>query len=316
MPGIEWPHPGGSRAPVLTLVKVLLTGSSGRVGRAIFAALVDDNEVVGLDQRPFSTTRFVGNIADPVLLQQAMTGVDAVIHTAALHAPHVGVETDEAFARINIEALRDLIALCKDSGVRTLVYTSTTALYGDAVALSCCTWVDETTPPIPKTIYHRTKLEAESRLEAAAGPDLSVRVIRMSRCFPESADQMAVYRLHRGIDARDVADAHVAALQATGAPFQRYIASGRTPFLPSDVDALAADAPAVISHRCPGLVEEFERRGWPLPKAIDRVYDAGSASERLGWQSRHGFGEVLAQLDRRSLEVLPRTSWLRDRTTE
>lgn len=295
---------------------MLLTGSSGRVGRAIFGALAEEYEVVGLDQHPFSTTRFVGSIADTTLLRQAMTGVDAVIHTAALHAPHVGVETGEAFARINIEALRDLITVCKDSDVRKLVYTSTTALYGDAVMRGRCTWVDESTPPVPRTIYHRTKLEAESILEDAAGPNLSVRVIRMSRCFPESADQMAVYRLHRGIDVRDVADAHVAALRTVGATFKRYIASGRTPFLPSDVEVLATDARAVILQRCPDLVDQFERRGWAIPKTIDRVYDSGFASELLGWQSKHGFAEVLAQLDRRSLEVLPHTSWFRDRTSE
>lgn len=298
-------------------MKVLLTGSSGRIGRAIFGALAEEVEVIGLDRNPFSTTRLVGSFAEPALLRRAMTGVDAVIHTAALHAPHVGVETDESFAKINIEALRELVSISKDSGVRKLIYTSTTALYGNAIEPGRCTWVDESTRPDPKTIYHSTKLEAESILEAAAGPELAVRVIRMSRCFPESADRMALYRLHRGIDARDVADAHVAALRVDDpTSFRRYIASGSTPFAPGDAEALATDAPAVMSLRCPSLVEEFERRGWELPKVIDRVYDPGFASESLGWQSRYGFKEVLAQLERRSLEVLPPTLWFRDRTTE
>jgi nucleoside-diphosphate-sugar epimerase len=297
-------------------VIVLLTGSSGRVGRAIYGALAGSHDVVGLDRNPFSTTRVVGCVAEAEVLRRAMGGADAVVHTAALHAPHVGVETDEAFYRTNIEALRDLIRACRDAGVRTLVYTSTTALYGAAVEPGRCTWVDESTLPVPVSVYHRTKLEAESLLEDAAGPDLAVRVIRMSRCFPEPADRMTTYRLHRGIDVRDVADAHVLALGADGAAFQRYIASSRTPFLRSDIDALATDARAVIALRCPGLVEEFERRGWPLPKTIDRVYDSAALSEALGWHSRHGYAEVLAQLDRRSLEVLPFMPGFRDRTEE
>jgi len=272
--------------------------------------------MVGLDRQPFSTTRFVGDVADARVLRAAMPGVEAIIHTAALHAPHVGIVDEAEFARVNLEGLRLLLDIAAEHGVRTLVYTSTTALYGDAVEPGSCTWIDEATVPRPKTVYHRTKLEAESMLEAAAGPQLGVRVIRMSRCFPEAADQMAVYRLHRGIDARDVADAHMAALSTNGATFQRYIASGRTPFQREDADALAHDPREVLAMRCPALVDAFERRGWPLSRSIDRVYDASAARNALGWQSRYGFEEVLAQHDQRSLEVLPRSHWHRDRTTE
>lgn len=297
-------------------MKILLTGSSGRIGRAIFGAMAGQHEIVGLDRSPFSTTRFVGDFADAALLRQAMLGVDAIIHTASLHAPHVGVIDDAEFARVNIDGLRLLVDVAADMGIRTVVYTSTTALYGDAVEPGCCTWIDETTVPLPRTVYHRTKLAAESLLEDAAGPALAVRVIRMSRCFPEPVDRTAIYRLCRGIDARDVADAHVAALGATGAPFQRYIASARTPFTREDTDALARDPREVLAIRCPQLVREFERRGWPLPRTIDRVYDAQAAREALGWQSRHGFEEVLAQHERRSIEVLPRVPWFLDRTAE
>jgi UDP-glucose 4-epimerase len=274
------------------------------------------HQVVGIDRQPFSTTSLVGDFVDTRLLRKAITGVDAVIHTASLHAPHVGVESDREFQRINLDGLRSLIDMALGEGVRTLVYTSTTALYGDAIEPGRCSWIDERTPPRPKTVYHRTKLEAEARLEEVASPALAVRVIRMSRCFPESVDRMAAYRLHRGIDARDVADAHVAALHAAGATFQRFIASGRTPFEPGDADALARDPRSVLAARCPALVGEFDRRGWPLPDAIDRVYDPTAAKNGLGWQSRFGFQEVIEQHDRQSLEVLPRASWFQDRTTE
>lgn len=297
-------------------MKILLTGSSGRIGRALFGALAAEHEVVGLDRQPFSTTRHVGDFTDASLLRRAMVGIDAIVHTASLHAPHVGIEAEAEFRRVNIEGLRRLTDLATEAGVGTIVYTSTTALYGAAVEPGRCTWVDEATLPIPITVYHRTKLEAEAWLEHVAGPCLAVRVVRMSRCFPETADRMAMYRLHRGIDARDVADAHLAALAAGGAPFQRYIASGRTPFERGDAPALACDPRSVLALRCPGLVREFDRRAWPLPAAIDRVYAATAAHDRLGWHARYGFEEVLAQNDRRSLEVLPLTAWFRDRTME
>ncbi|MBB3316673.1 nucleoside-diphosphate-sugar epimerase [Rhizobium sp. BK181] len=127
----------------------------------------------------------------------------------------------------------------------------------------------------------------------------------MSRSFPEPADVMAAYRLHRGVDIRDVADGHVLALTNEGAPFQRHILSGSTPFAVEDCEALAGDAASVIRLRCPGLAAEFQLRGWSLPTSIDRVYDPAAAIRDLNWSPRFGFDEVFAQLDRRSLEVMP-----------
>lgn len=286
-------------------MKVVLTGSSGRLGRAIFGALAPAHDVAGIDRRAFATTRIIGDVADRSVLERAMDGADAVIHTAALHAPHVGVQADAEFERINDRGLRLLIDVAQASGVPRIVFTSTTALYGHAIAKGACTWVDEDTPPQPKSIYHRTKLAGEQALAEAASEMLAVRVIRMSRCFPEPADRMAAYRLHRGVDVRDVADAHVLALSHRGPQFERFIISGATPFLPSDVGDLATRAASLIEERVPDLAASFRQRGWDLPRSIDRVYSPVAALESLGWRSRFGPEEVIAQLDRRSLEVLP-----------
>lgn len=286
-------------------MKIVLTGSSGRVGRAIFGALVQEHDVVGIDRQAFATTRIMGDFTNRSLLEQAMEGADAVIHTAALHAPHVNLLPDSEFERINTKGTQLLIDVARAMGLPRIVFTSTTALYGDAIADDRCTWVDESTTPEPKTVYHRTKLEAESALEAAAGADLSVRVLRMSRCFPERADVMALFRLHRGVDVRDVADAHVLGLFNVGPDFQRFVVSGATPFERSDIAALAADAEAVVERRQPGLAQSFRKRGWKLPSRIDRVYSAEAAEQSLGWRPMFGASEVLRQLDRRSIEVLP-----------
>lgn len=286
-------------------MKIVLTGSSGRVGRAIFGALAQEHDVLGIDRQAFATTRIIGDFTNRSLLQTAMEGADAVIHTAAIHAPHVNVLPDTDFVRINTEGTQLLIDVAKALGVPRIVFTSTTALYGDAIADGGCTWVDESTTPEPRTIYHRSKLDAEGALEAAAGADLSVRVLRMSRCFPERADVMALYRLHRGVDVRDVADAHVLGLFNDGPHFQRFIVSGATPFERSDIAALAVDAGAVVERCEPELARSFRRRGWKLPSSIDRVYSAEAAEQSLAWRPRFGFGEVIAQHDRRSIEVLP-----------
>ena len=76
---------------------ILVTGSSGRIGRAIYAKLSGDHEVLGLDRSPFATADFVGALSDQVLLRKALRKMDAVVHTAALHAPHVGLSADAGF---------------------------------------------------------------------------------------------------------------------------------------------------------------------------------------------------------------------------
>ncbi len=288
-------------------MKVLITGASGRVGRAIYIRLCSGHEVLGYDQAPSSTADVVASLEDTDRLRDLLAGVDAVVHTAALHAPHVGLRSEAEFERVNVHCTADLVRLSVAAGIRRFVFTSTTALYGAAATpTGQAGWVTEDTIPLPRTIYHRTKLQAESLLEAAAGRgELEVTVLRMSRCFPEPAPLMAAYRLHRGVDARDVADAHAAALEGGTGGFRRFIISGATPFAPDDCKELFESAPAVLRRRAPGLVAEFERRGWPLPDSIDRVYSPRKAASELDWHPQNGFTEVLAQLDRRSSEVFP-----------
>jgi nucleoside-diphosphate-sugar epimerase len=219
----------------------------------------------------------------------------------------VGLRSEAEFERVNVHCTAELVRLSLAAGIRRFVFTSTTALYGAAATPpGQAGWTTEDTVPQPRTIYHRTKLQAESLLEAAAGRgDLDVAVLRMSRCFPEPAPLMAAYRLHRGVDVRDVADAHAAALESGSSGFHTFIISGATPFVPGDCRELLESAPTVLRHRAPGLVAEFEHRGWELPNSIDRVYSSHKAVRELGWNPQFGYAEVLAEFDRRSSEVLP-----------
>jgi nucleoside-diphosphate-sugar epimerase len=200
-----------------------------------------------------------------------------------------------------------VIRACLDAGIRRLVFTSTTALYGDAATPSDrAGWVTEDTIPVPRTIYHRTKMLAETLLqEAATSTNLRVTVLRMSRCFPEPAPLMACYRLHRGIDARDVATAHELAVLGSDKPFRVYVVSGATPFVEEDVFALKSDAASVFARREPGLVKALSERNWPVPRTVDRIYSSARIQRELGWRPRFDYREVLRQYDEESPEVLP-----------
>jgi UDP-glucose 4-epimerase len=293
-------------------MKILLTGASGRVGRAVYVRLCREHQVIGFDQAPSSTADVVASLGDEPALHLALRGVDAVIHTAGLHAPHVGHQSDAAFEKINVQGTATLLRLALQAGVCRFVYTSTTALYGAGSApAGQAAWITEETTPQPLTIYHRTKLAAEQVLRSSVQrTPMAVTVLRMSRCFPEPAPVMAAYRVHRGVDVRDVADAHANALSVSAPGFRRYVISGLTPFTAEDTTELYADAPAVFARRAPDLVAAFARRGWSLPLSVDRVYAITKALAELNWYPKHGFDEVLAELDRGSSEVLPpRDDW-------
>lgn len=288
-------------------MKVVVTGSSGRIGRAIVRRLLQSHEVVGYDQTPTSTTNVVADVSDEASLMKAMRGADAVIHTASLHAPHVPYVSEEKFESVNVKGTESIIRCCVASNVKNIIYTSTTALFGSAATpVDSAGWVTEETAPAPQTIYHATKIAAELLLHAVAqNGAVRVTVIRMSRCFPEPAPIMAAYRLHRGVDARDVASAHELALLTNEQPFRVFIISGATPFQPEDVFQLKANAPVVMQRRAPDFARSFSARGWRLPGSVDRVYSSEKAQRELGWRPRFGFESVLRQFDEESPETLP-----------
>ena len=101
-------------------MRVLVTGSAGRIGRAIYARLLRErgHEVVGLDRTPASTVDLTGDLGDPFLLRRAVRGIDAVVHAAALHAPHVNISPDSEFDRINVHATTTLAQMAAEAGAR------------------------------------------------------------------------------------------------------------------------------------------------------------------------------------------------------
>ncbi|WP_246719835.1 NAD-dependent epimerase/dehydratase family protein [Rhizobium sp. BK181] len=82
-------------------------------------------------------------------MASALDGADAIIHSAALHAPHVGVVPDEEFQRINVAGTERIARAALAAGVRRFVFTSMTALYGHSVSSSSCSWIDEATTHQP-----------------------------------------------------------------------------------------------------------------------------------------------------------------------
>ncbi|MHA1563809.1 MAG: NAD-dependent epimerase/dehydratase family protein [Alphaproteobacteria bacterium] len=295
-------------------MKVLVTGSSGHLGEAQVRVLRGaGHEVVGVDLIGSAFTSVTGSVADRGFVARVMAGVEAVIHTATLHKPHVGTHSRQDFVDINITGTLNLLEEAVLAGVGSFVFTSTTSVFGNALVPpqdKPAAWITEDVVPIPKNIYGVTKAAAEDLCQLFHQKHgLPCLVLRTSRFFPEeddSADVRALYTdenakanefLCRRVDIEDAANAHVLAMeQAPAIGFGRYIISATTPFTPDDLADLRQDAPSVVRRRVAGYEAEYQRRGWRMFSGIDRVYVNDRARRDLGWRPQYDFGRVIELL--------------------
>lgn len=269
-------------------MRILITGSSGQLGAAIAAGLPPTHSVVGVDILPGPQTTHLGSVTDRDLIFQLTKNVEAIIHTASLHARHLHQQSHTAFVETNVQGTLNLLEAAVENKVQRFVYTSTTSLYGQAmVSPEWAVWVTEKLVPQPRDIYDVTKLAAENLCQIIAAahglPGLSLRV---SRFFPEPADLLAIYRLYRGVDVRDAAEAHRLAMEAPVRGFEVFNISARSPFTEAELAELYHDAAGVIRRYFPWAEQVFARRAWRLPERIDRVYVTKKAEQQLGYRDK------------------------------
>ena len=296
-------------------MKILVTGSSGHLGEALMRTLrASAHEVGGLDIAASPWTDIVGTIADRATVARSMHGVDAVLHAATLHKPHVATHSRQEFVDTNITGTLNLLEEAKAANVRAFVFTSTTSTFGRALVPAPgepAAWIDEDVVPVPKNIYGTTKTAAEDLCALfARNWKLPCLVLRTSRFFPEEDDHRerreafadanlkANEFLYRRVDVADIVDAHLLAIErAPALGFRKYIISATTPFTRADLAELRHNAPAVVARRVPGYVEAYARVGWKMLPSIDRVYDNARARHDLNWQPKYDFSHVIASLD-------------------
>jgi len=297
-------------------MRALVTGSSGHLGEALVRTLKSlEHEVIGLDIMASPFTTHVGSITDRAHVAHCMKGIETVFHAATLHKPHVATHTRQAFIDTNITGTLNLLEAAAANGVRSFVYTSTTSVFGDALAppaANPAAWVTEEVVPIPKNIYGATKAAAEDLCQLFhRNNGLACIVLRTSRFFPEPDDDKSARGafaddilkvnefLYRRVDIEDVVSAHaLAAERAPALGFRKYIISATTPFVASDAAGLRADAPAVVRRLVPEYEAVYAKSGWNMLASIDRVYVNERARKELGWQPRHDFKSLIARLRR------------------
>ncbi|MBE9099703.1 NAD-dependent epimerase/dehydratase family protein [Vacuolonema iberomarrocanum] len=292
-------------------MRILVTGSAGHLGEALVRTLrTTDHEIIGLDVLDSAFTNRVGSIVDRGYVKQCMRGVDAVIHTATLHKPHVITHSHQSFVDTNITGTLNLLEEAVSAGVRSFVFTSTTSAFGDALtppANAPAAWVTEDIKPVPKNIYGVTKTAAEDLCQLFhRNHGLACLVLRTSRFFPEEDDHKPLRQaypdenikanefLYRRVELEDAVSAHLLAIEkAPSIGFGCYIISATTPFTPDDLLDLRTDAPTIVHRNFPDYKDIYAHRGWSLFPGIERVYVNDRARHDLGWRPRYDFRFIL-----------------------
>ncbi len=275
-------------------MRVLITGTSGNIGSAVAKRLTEDARVIGIDRIAGQYTTHTGCITDAHFMEKMVKKIDAIVHCAAYHAPHVGRVDNDRFQKVNVDATRMLLQMALSCNVSRFVFTSTTSVYGCTTRPKTnAIWVTEHLPPHPEDIYDRTKLAAEKLCESAAHKGLDTIVLRMSRCFPEPDPLQLFYRLYRGVDPGDAAEAHWLAVHSPLKGYHLFNISAETPFIQTDCRALLRNPWQTIGRYCPDAKQRFLNMGWQLPATIDRVYVIDSAKKHLNYHPTRNFSQML-----------------------
>jgi UDP-glucose 4-epimerase len=147
----------------------LVTGGAGFIGSHIAEALVrQDHDVRILDNistgkmenfESFAdnVTFVEGDIRDNGVVENAMKGVDFVIHQAALASVPRSIDDPSSSNQVNVQGTLNLLVAAKANGVKRFVYASSSSVYGDSEELP----KREDMTPSPKSPYAISKLAGE-----------------------------------------------------------------------------------------------------------------------------------------------------------
>jgi farnesol dehydrogenase len=135
-------------------MKVLVTGGTGYLGRAVVRALAGrghDLVVFGRSatHSGLSGTMIDGDVRDAAALERAAVGCDAISHSAALVS--IWRRRRQDFDDVNVDGLRHVLGAAHSLGIRRIVYTSS------FLALS----PRDLHAPIAANDYQRTKVAAD-----------------------------------------------------------------------------------------------------------------------------------------------------------
>ena len=151
--------------------KILITGGAGYIGSHVTEKLVKtrskivilDNLIRGNKKLINKKTKFVkANINNTNLLKKIIfkNKIDTVIHLASLASVAESQKFKKRYFLNNIKGTLSILKACKNSGVRSFIYSSSCSVYGNVKGK-----VSEKRKPNPKSYYAITKYKSENLIK-------------------------------------------------------------------------------------------------------------------------------------------------------
>jgi UDP-glucose 4-epimerase len=178
----------------VTGLKVVVTGGAGFIGSHLVDKLLElKNDVLVIDDLRGGSEDFISHhYKDPYFkfvkkdllkckdLEKMFKGKDIIFHLAAnpdvksgATNPHIDVEQNLIVTHVILEAMRT-------SGVKTIVFTSTSTVYGEAKIIPT---PEDYGPNVPISLYAASKLGAESLIDAYCHTfDMNAVIYRFANC--------------------------------------------------------------------------------------------------------------------------------------
>ena len=153
------------------MASYLVTGGAGFIGSHVVEALVARGERVRVVDN-LSTGRsenlghingvdlVIGDLADPVVANGAVGGIDYVVHLAALPSVPGSIKDPLAWNHANVTATLSLLVAAQRCAVKRFVFSSSSSVYGNVATLP----VSEDTLPEPISPYALQKFTGERYL--------------------------------------------------------------------------------------------------------------------------------------------------------
>lgn len=148
---------------------ILVTGGAGFIGSHLVDRLVEIDDVRVVDNLSSGKKEFVNENAELIIADLAeddigdsLKNVHEVWHLAANPDVRAGAERPEEIYRNNVLATFRLLEAMRKNGVRKLIFTSTSTVYGEAKLIP----TPEDYPTHPISVYGASKLACEALIES------------------------------------------------------------------------------------------------------------------------------------------------------
>jgi len=260
-------------------VRVLVTGSTGLVGRACTHHLAAaGHDVVGVSRSLGTDPWLAGEEAQDIGADDAAAAIaarvprcDAIVHAAASRATADGAVE---IARDNCVGTQQLLALATGWSVDAFVYVSGITVIGRPVELP----ITESHPTAPESAYHASKLFGEHLVSIAAAAGMHACSLRLAA--PVGAGMPDTRILSTFV--RDALAGRALQVAGRGGRRQNYV----------DVRDAASAFEAAIIRRASGVVNVAGSRSisnLELAELCVELLESDSAIEMSGEDRAEGF---------------------------